>query len=165
MLVETVSGNLLAGSEPVDPDSIDWLDLTWDQCLRRAISKPTRGRRNVKILLRLGSPVLRHGDVLFDAPDAPQTRIAINIVECSLVIAGPRALREWTSLAYELGDLHIPMRLEADRIITIDDGPVLGILDRLSIPYRTEVGRFEPTHGTSPSVVPISESFRMIRSA
>jgi urease accessory protein UreE len=103
--------------------------------------------------------------VLIDPPDAPHVCIAVNILECPLVIAQPRSLREWTSLAYELGDLHIPMQVKSDQIISVDDGPVLGVLDRLRVPYRTEVGRFEPTHGTSSSVVPISESFRMIRSA
>jgi len=165
MLVEAVLGNLFAHGAAPDLDSIDWLDLTWDRCLRRAISKATRGGRNVRILLRLGSPVLRHGDVLLIAPDDPRTRIAINIIECELVVAQPRGLNDWTSLAYELGDLHIPMRLEADRIISIDDGPIVGVMDRLGIPYRTEVGRFEPTHGCSPPLVPVSDSFRMIRTA
>ena len=52
MLCDQVLGNL--DTEACDPQSIDWLDLTWRDCTRRALKKQTRSGIEVRILLPIG---------------------------------------------------------------------------------------------------------------
>ena len=157
MLVEAAISNLF------DPDAqqiatIDWLDLDWASCLKRAMKKRTRGDRDVRILLKLGV-VLRHGDVLWTDQS---TAIAVNVLPCDVVVIKPRDATESTTIAYELGNLHVPAQLCDGEIITIPDGPIEAILDRLGVSYEFQRRRFEPTlrNGTQ---IALSANFEITR--
>src|SRR5262245_48201256 len=94
MLIETPIGNIFADDSTLVWEKIDWLDLTWQECLRRAIDKPTRGGVQVRILLRLGT-TLRHGDVLYCNSESAGAPIAVHILPCPVVVVRPRNPIEW----------------------------------------------------------------------
>lgn len=136
MLVESPLGNLLDGSI-ASPKELDWLDLSWSEADQRAMKKRTRAGTEVRILLRLGLR-LRHGDLITDG-------IAINVLPCDLLVAYPRTSSEWAKASFELGNLHVPIQVLPDRLITLADGPTEAILCRLGILFNQHHDRFEPT--------------------
>lgn len=143
---------------------IDWLDLTWAECGRRAARKTSRGGRAIRLLLGLGI-TLRHGDILWQADDG-STVIAINVLPCELIVARPKDARESTCLAYEIGNLHSPMEIHRKgseiEIVAINDGPIAEVLDRLGVAFDVQTRRFAPTFwGTEP--MQLSKNFAVRR--
>ena len=131
---------------------IDFVDLTWPQCERRAMRLRSRAGREVLVLLRLGNR-LHHGDVLLKTPEAV---VVVNVTPCELLVASPSDLMQLATLAFELGNLHAPVEIvqDARQIITVCDGPAQGLFDRLAVPYELETRRFEPTlRGATVNVV------------
>lgn len=137
MLIESPVGNL--ADEP-SATAVDWIDLTWSECRQRAWRKESRGGMLVRALLRLGVN-LRHGDVLHRG----DMTIAVNVMPTEVVIAQPKDSAILAAACYELGNLHVPVQLEGDLLITLADGPVEGALEQLGIPYEVQIRRFEPT--------------------
>lgn len=137
MLVEGPIGNVHTDS-PAGP--IDWIDLTWSQCHQRALRKHTRGGRPVRLLLGLGVS-LRHGDIL----DRGEPVVAVNLLPEDVIVATPATASACGELCYELGSLHAPVQLDGHDVLTICDGPVEGLLQRLGIAYQIASRRFEPT--------------------
>lgn len=157
MLIEAPIGNIFAHDTQLHiPEAIDWLDLTWEDCRRRALVMTTRGGQEIRILLRLGQR-LRHGDLL----DRSTPPTVVHVVPCPLIVVRPANSMEWAMLAYELGNMHFPMELTPKAIIAPPmDGQVEIILNRLKLPYETEVRRFEPmADGLLP--IPLAQGFEV----
>lgn len=160
MLIEQTLGNVLtrAAAEP-----IDWLDLSWSDCLQRAVRRQTRGGVMVRVLLPLGES-LKHGDILIHGIPGESETIAVNVLPCPVLVATPRTPRQWAELCYELGNLHAPVQIDSDRLITLCDGPVEAALHRLEIPVSMQTLRFEPFVSTTGQVA-ISDAFALNRRA
>lgn len=142
MLIEAPLGNVFDASSSASV-AVDWLDLSWLDCGRRFMRKKTRAGRDVRFLLRLGI-TLRHGDILC-LPREDDPTIAINLIECETLVAAPTDVATIARLAFELGNLHVPMQLQDRHIITIADGPTQEAIDRLGVQYELQTRRFEPT--------------------
>jgi urease accessory protein len=142
MLIERVIGNLdeFGGTDPAFVQ-VDWLDLTWRDCARRAVRGRTRAGRDVRILLPVGAR-LSHRDVLLAPPGSPV--IAVNLRPAEVLVAFPRGLAEMGRLALELGNLHVPVEVRDAKVIVLRDGPTEAVLTRLGIPSRREVHPFVP---------------------
>jgi len=139
MLIERPLHNLR--DSLVDESEIDWLDLTWIQCGRRALQKQTRGDREVRLLLRIGI-TLRHGDLLAREEGVS---IVVNVLPCELLVASPKNSQELISVAFKLGDLHVPIQLIDDQILTPADGPSEAALHELGVAFEIQHRRFEPS--------------------
>lgn len=158
MLIEQVVGNLLTQdiSEP-----IDWLDLTWSECAQRAVRRPTRGGVMVRVLLPLGQS-LRHGDILIRGKSGQSSTIVVNLIPCPVLVITPRDLQVWAQVAYELGSLHVPVQLDGEKLVTLCDGPIEGLLERLEVPFLMQTLRFEPSL-TSQGQITVSDAFALNR--
>jgi urease accessory protein len=88
--------------------------------------------------------------------------IAVHILPCPVVVARPRNPIEWAKLAYELGNLHVPIELLPDRLVTICDGPVEAALHRVGVPFETEMRRFEPLRGSGMEIT-LADGFTINR--
>src|SRR5690242_18222372 len=120
MLCDHILGNIDAdgGWRTVDtPATIDWLDLTWQQCARRSLRATTRAGVEVKVLLPIGQ-YPRHGDVLVRSP-----LIVANLLPAQVLITRPLLPREMGRLALELGNLHAPVAIAGNVLLAIPDGP------------------------------------------
>jgi urease accessory protein len=134
---------------------IDWLDLTWHDCTRRALRTQTRAGRQVKLLLPVGQ-ALHHGDILFR--DHVST-IAINLVPTKVLVATTPEIIKIGRLALELGNLHVPVQITDNEVITLPDGPAEAILERLKVPFNLDIRRFVPERCTVLSMPVRSDDF------
>lgn len=140
--------------------AIDWVDLTWMQCARRVLRITSRNGRDLKILLRLGQ-MLGHGDILWQSPSLGEV-IAVNVLPADVIVGRTGDTKQLALLAFELGNLHVPIELEADQIIAPLDGPVLEAFEKIGIDFQTVSRRFTPT-ATSRAGVSLSADFRIER--
>jgi urease accessory protein UreE len=140
MLCERVLGRwneeLTAGL----PARLDWLDVTWDQCHRRAIRGVTRKGQPLKLLLRLGI-TLRHLDIIVDAPDR---MIVINLLPVETLVVLPRSPREAALVALEWGNMHLPVEISKEEIITLADGPAEAVVQQRGLDWTAQLRRFAP---------------------
>lgn len=149
MLVESPIGRL----DSDEAAGIDWLDLTWVECGRRALRKITRGGRELRILLRLGI-TLFHRDMLWRSADGDNT-IAVHVIPADVLILSPTDAHHLAAATFELGNLHAAVELlPGNRIATAFDGPALGVCEKLKIPHEVRSHRFQPTfRGTIPVTI------------
>jgi urease accessory protein len=157
MLIESATANIYDPMGAAMSSIIDWLDLTWLECRQRAGRKCTRSGREVCILLRL-KETLRNGDVLGQWSDG--STIVVNLLPANVLIAYPRNRIELIMLSFELGNLHVPVELAVDQLVTPGNFAVEGILDRLSIPFETQTRTFQPD--LWPESVRIADDYRVI---
>jgi urease accessory protein len=143
MLVESAIGNLDGMAEPPGADGIDWLDLTWLDCRTRFARRRTRGGGELRILLRIAT-TLRHGDVLGQWPDGRW--VAVNVLPTEVCIVRPASALELATVAFEMGNLHVPIELSADRLAVPSSAAVEVALERLGVDCDVDARRFEPTH-------------------
>ena len=102
--------------------------------------KRSRAGRAVGVLLPLGA-TLGHGNVLAEEPDV---LVVVNLIECEVIVTQPRDAREMAVLALELGNLHVPVEISGDALLTLPDGPVEAVLERYRAAYSIERRRFTP---------------------
>lgn len=124
-----------------DGERLDFLDLRWDECHRRASLKQSRSGRSVRLLLRLGV-VLRDGDVLADTADC---LLVVRVSPCEVIVVRPASRSEAAMTALELGNLHVPVEVSETEVLTPADGPAKGVLSRRGIVFAIEERLFQPT--------------------
>jgi urease accessory protein UreE len=139
MICERVIGHVTD-----DAANVDWIDITWLQTVRRALRLKSRSGRAVDILLPRGAQ-LRHGDVVATVDGVP---LAIWVGPCELLILQTANVAQASLVALELGNLHVAVEVQGDRLLTPDDGPAREIAHRHSIAFSTCVGRFHPLRET-----------------
>lgn len=107
----------------------------------------------------LSSP-LKHGDT-FHETATPPARYVIDqipepVVEISLDLAPSAA----AGIGWAIGNLHLELQAEPNRLLAPDEPAVRNLLDRLKVPFRQTTaifrpGRFargaQPTHELGPS--------------
>lgn len=157
MFCDRILGNL--DSEEMGESAVDWLDLTWIDCTRRALRKHTRSGIEIKIVLAIGqSP--RHRDIL--SRDMTSV-IAVNLFPTKVLVAHPPNAFKMGQLALELGNLHLPVEIAANEVIMIPDGPAEATLTRTGIPFFTDIRRFNPEPCCARNLVVRSDDFSMSR--
>jgi urease accessory protein len=139
--------------------TLDPLDLHWPDLHRRALRATTRTGRPVGILLPLGQR-LRHGDILH-ADD--HHLITINLLPTELLIATPPSARHAALIAFELGNLHLPVEITDHEIVTLPDGPALAVCRQHEVPHRLETRRFHPLRSSVLNNPRLALDFRIDR--
>lgn len=139
MLVDRVIRNL-ADAAGDDASRIDWLDLQWHECDRRALQRVSRGGVTIRIVMGAGVR-LRQGDVL---AESESSIVAVHALPTTVCVARPRSLHEMGLLALELGNLHAPVQLIGLELLVIPDGPVEAVFARLGVDYVREQRPFSP---------------------
>lgn len=160
MLVESPLGNLNEPSGSTGGPTIDWVDITWEQCATRAFRRTSRAGREFRFLLKLGV-VLKHGDIVWWDSERSAC-IAVSVDPCPVLVAKPQSLEAAVAIAFELGNLHLPMQFSSGEIISIDDGPVQEVFEAAGTPFTRDIRRFEPTSRGALQIT-LAESFQVIR--
>jgi len=128
---------------------VDWLDLSWFDCTQRALRKRTRSGELVRILLPVGVH-LRHGDVVMRSGGGV---VAVHQAMSAVLVARPASAGALALLALELGNLHVPVQVEGEHLIVLDDGPTREALVRHGAGFVEEQRRFEPEKCSVSAVV------------
>jgi urease accessory protein UreE len=156
MIFERVIGNLNdVGEPPPVPD--DWVDLHWRECFARASRLRTRGEREIRVLLPLATQ-LRNGDLITNGRET----IGVAVRPCEVLLLSPPDERSALLVALGLGNLHAPVQLDGEQLITVPDGPVEELLQSMGVGFTSDVRIFEPESIAAPLRAQLASQFQVI---
>ncbi|CAA7386240.1 urease accessory protein UreE [Chryseobacterium fistulae] len=111
MIINETIGNLIQNptTKPVD-----YLDLEWFETTKRIQRKKTRLGIDIAIKFLREGQRLREGDILFEDDEKV---IAVNIMETEAIVMSPASLLEMGTVCYEIGNKHIPLFIQDDKVL------------------------------------------------
>ncbi|HEX3032162.1 MAG TPA: urease accessory protein UreE [Bacillota bacterium] len=143
MIINQVLGNLR--DMPLAVNIVERVALEWHELGKRILRKTTDRGTEVGIALN-GHGHLRNGDILFS--DANRA-IIVELLPSEVIVIEPRNLTEMAHVAYQLGNRHAQLFLEADQVLVPIDPTLVELFNKLGIPISVERRRLE--HGLTPA--------------
>jgi urease accessory protein len=138
LVIEHLPGAIAA--DELRGKEADKLLLTWEQ--RRWV----RGRfstvkgREIALALPTGTRLEPGHTVCVEA----DWYLTVEAVPEALLAACPRNREEAIRLAFEIGNRHFPLALQADTLLVPDDAAMVRLLDRTGVPWERRVAAFAP---------------------
>jgi len=130
MTITETLGNI--SDYPITEKSIDYLDLEWLESTKRVQRKKTRQGEDIAIKFLKEGQRLREGDILFENGNKI---IVVNILETETIVISPSSMLEMGTVCYEIGNKHIPLFIQQDKVLLPFEMPM----------YRwLEVSGFKP---------------------
>ncbi|MGI9580414.1 urease accessory protein UreE [Chryseobacterium sp. RRHN12] len=123
MIINQIIGNL---AENPTGKTIDYLDLEWFETTKRIQRKKTRQGTDVAIRFLREGQRLREGDILFE--DSEKI-IAVSVLETEAIVMSPASLLEMGTVCYEIGNKHIPLFIQNDKVLLPFEMPMFRWLE------------------------------------
>jgi urease accessory protein len=128
--------------------TIDYLQLDWFETGKRILHKKTTSGQEVVMKFLRENPQLGQGDILF----ADENKlIVIDIRPCESLIITPRSKFELASLCYEIGNKHLPLFYQDEKLLVAYDAPLFRLLVSSGYDVIKENARLENPLKTSVS--------------
>jgi len=127
---------------------IDYLYLDWFETGKRILHKKTTSGQEVVMKFLRENPQLGQGDILY-ADDSRLIVIAIR--PCESLIINPRSKFELASLCFEIGNKHLPLFYQDDKLLVAYDAPLFRLLVSSGYDVIKEDARLENPLKTSVS--------------
>ncbi|MGL6269300.1 MAG: urease accessory protein UreE [Chitinophagaceae bacterium] len=127
---------------------IDYLQLDWFETGKRILHKKTTSGQEVVMKFLRENQQLGQGDILY-ADENLLIVIAINPCEC--LIIHPRSKFELASLCFEIGNKHLPLFYQDDKLLVAYDAPLFRLLVSSGYEVSKEDARLENPLKTSVS--------------
>lgn len=124
MIINETIGNI--SEYPLNGRSIDYLDLEWYESTKRIQRKKTRSGADVAIKFLREGQRLREGDILFENSEKV---IAVNILETEAIVMTPSSMLEMGTVCYEIGNKHIPLFIQDDKVLLPFEMPMFRWLE------------------------------------
>lgn len=119
--------------------TIEQLFLSWDELQKRILRKTTDVGRDIGIQLESGH--LHPGDIL---KREKNHLIVVRVKEESVLIVPIRNMKEMGLAAHAIGNMHAPIELKSDAVITPYNPVLQEQLAKLGLHSIKEAGAFTP---------------------
>lgn len=133
MIVKEKLGNIKSLSQ-LDK-AVDYLPLQWFETGKRIMHKRTVAGVELVIKFLNNAQQLTQGDILFE--DA-ETIIAVEIIACEVIVIDSASMFEIASVCYEIGNKHLPLFFEEDKLLIPFDMPLFNLLTAQGFLLRRE---------------------------
>jgi urease accessory protein len=127
---------------------IDYLNLDWFETGKRILHKKTTSGQEVVMKFLRENQQLGEGDILF----ADETLlIVVAILPCECLIINPRTKFELASICFEIGNKHLPLFYQDEKLLVAYDAPLFRLLVSSGYDVIKEDARLENPLKTSVS--------------
>jgi len=143
MIITKVIGKL--ADLELDPQNgketltIEQLFLAWDELQKRILRKTTDVGRDIGIQLEKGH--LHPGDILYREENH---LIVVRVKEEAILVVPISTMREMGLAAHAIGNMHAPIELKSDSVITPYNPVLQEHLAKLGLHPVKEAGAFAP---------------------
>ncbi len=138
MRINEILGNLQ--DFPLTGRRVDTVSLEWFELEKKLLRKTSAEGEELGILVE---KPLQNGDVLY-ADD--EKVIAVQQLPCTLTVTPVDSMQKMGRLCFELGNRHLSLAIEEDRVTVIYDEPTFLYLQKLGFAPEKQEGLF--THYT-----------------
>jgi len=146
MIVKEKIGNIT--NFQIGERVIDYLYLDWFETGKRILHKKTTSGMEVVMKFLRENQQLGQGDILF----ADETRlIVVAILPCECLVIIPRSKFELASLCFEIGNKHLPLFYQDEKLLVAYDAPLFRLLVSSGYDVIKEDARLENPLKTSVS--------------
>ena len=132
MLIQQKIGNI--NSAPTNK-TIDWVKLEWHETSKRILHKKTNAGINIALKFMGENQQLTQGDILLE--DA-ETIIAVDIEPCDAIIIVPKDMAEMASICYEIGNKHLPLFYQENKLLVPFEQPLFKLLTAAGYQLKVE---------------------------
>lgn len=133
-LSDSIHGNIFLSDEKHDKYT-DFLELEWFETEGRILRKHTVGNQEIGFRNLSGNP-LKNGDIIFE--DDSQ-RIVVKILPCLCIIFSPQTPKEMASIAFEIGNRHLPISFtDKKEILIAHEVAVFHLFEKKGYAMRVE---------------------------
>ncbi|HUH47053.1 MAG TPA: urease accessory protein UreE [Arenibacter sp.] len=123
MLCKEVIGNL--STYDIGDKELDFLYLEWFEMPKRIMRKKSeKGREVAMKFLREGQRLLE-GDIVSEDESSV---VVILVIPCESLEVTPRNLLEMGSVCYEIGNKHLPLFIQDDKVLVAYEKPLERLL-------------------------------------
>jgi urease accessory protein len=138
LIVEHLPGPVAA--EDLRGKEVDKLPLTWEQRRWARGRFATAKGREIALALPTGTR-LEPGHTVCVESD---WYLTIEAVPEPLLAIYPRNREEAIKIAFEIGNRHLQLALEADTVMVPDDAAIVRLLERTGVPWERRLAAFNP---------------------
>lgn len=104
---------------------LDYLYLEWYETTKRILRKRTNGNEDMIIKMLKEGNRLCEGDVLHEDEEKI---VVVSILPCDAIEVTPRSMLEMGTICYEIGNKHLPLFIQDDRILVPYERPLEQLL-------------------------------------
>lgn len=133
-----------ANQEELRAKEEDKLVLTWEQRRWMRGRFTTAQGRKIGVALPTGT-TLANGTILYVGAD---WYLKIEAAIESVLEIAPSDYNEAVKIAFEVGNRHFPLALEANKILVPDDMAMVRLMERLGAPWERRQAIFDPIGNT-----------------
>ncbi|WP_078551508.1 urease accessory protein UreE [Bacillus alkalicellulosilyticus] len=137
MLIHKLIGNVKDSA--VNEETIEWLELDWEELNKRILRKNTDKGREIALALE-DNQSLEVGSILYQEGDVT---IAVRTIKEPAFVATPKSMREMGKMAFELGNRHTPCLITDETITVRFDATLEPLFKEVGIAYEKTETRFE----------------------
>lgn len=124
MIVNEAIGNIL--HYLVDGKTIDYVDFEWFEANKRVQRKKSKNGEEVAIKFLKEGQKLNDGDILYQDDNK---MLVVNILETEAIVITPKTMLEMGTICYEIGNKHIPLFIQEEKILLPFEKPMFRWLE------------------------------------
>jgi urease accessory protein len=119
MIIEQKIGTLQ--DTDIGSRKIDYLRMEWHETNKRLQRRTTEGGREIAFRFLLEGPSMNQDDIVFMDDEVA---IVIDIKPCDAVEITPSSMLEMGTVCYEIGNKHLPLFIQDDRVLIPFEEPI-----------------------------------------
>ena len=147
MIIKETLGNIYV--EDLKSLIVDHVELEWHETNKRIFNKKTNKGDEIIFRFLNNHKQLTEGDIIYIDE---HRLIIINILPCKTIIIQPKNMIEMAGVCYEIGNKHLPLFIDGDKLQMPYDEPVFKLLKGSG--YSIDTGIRKLTHPLKTSVMP-----------
>ncbi|MEZ5007002.1 MAG: urease accessory protein UreE [Chitinophagales bacterium] len=118
-VINSKSFNLKALQSASKP--VDYVDFEWYETNKRINFKISQNGLKIKLKFLNENPNFEQDDILIET----ETHyVAVNIMQCDCLVITPKNAFEMASICYEIGNRHIPLFFEDNKLLVAYEKPL-----------------------------------------
>ncbi|NKI26944.1 urease accessory protein UreE [Arenibacter sp. 6A1] len=123
MVCKEVIGNLETYN--IGTKTVDTLYLEWYEMTKRIMRKKTENGREVAIKFLMEGQRLHQGDIVMEDENSV---VVVSVLPCDSLEVTPRNLLEMGTVCYEIGNKHLPLFIQEDKVLVAYEKPLERLL-------------------------------------
>lgn len=117
----------IADPAPLEHRRADYFEIEWYETFKTTFRRNTKN--GVEIAIRKSNRIpLSNGDILWENE---RSYIQVHIKPCDCIVLKPRSIKEMGIICFEIGNMHIPIAISEEDIVSVAyESPLYSLLEK-----------------------------------